>query len=385
MQYRNFGRLKWKVSALGFGAMRLPIINGDSSRINEDEAIYMIRYAIDNGVNYIDTAYPYHGGKGEVVVGKALEDGYRERVKLATKMPTWLVNSQSDMDKYLEEQLLRLKTERVDFYLLHGLNKERWKKMGELNVFGWAEKAISNGKINYLGFSFHDDFDTFKDIVDGYDKWTFCQILYNYMDTEYQAGTRGLKYAASRGLAVVVMEPLAGGILAFPSSKEVQEIWDSSGVKRTPAEWGLQWVWNHPEVSVVLSGMSTLEQVKENIESACRSGVNILSEEELETIKRVREKIRQYGYIGCGGCRYCMPCPQGVGIPEIFALYNEYNRVHGNATRTAEVREQYRRTIIPEKSARRCANCGQCENKCPQQLPIRKLLGKAAIVFESSR
>ncbi len=345
----------------------------------------MIRYAIDNGVNYIDTAYPYHGGNSEVVVGKALMDGYRERVKIATKLPTWLVNTKADMDRYLEEQLLKLQTKKVDFYLLHGLNKERWKKIRELDVLEWAEKTISIGKIDYLGFSFHDDFETFKDIVDGYEKWTFCQILYNYMDTEYQAGLRGLRYAASKGLAVVVMEPLAGGILAFPSSREAQEIWNSSPVKRTPAEWGLQWVWNHPEVSVVLSGMSTFEQVRENVGSACRSGPNTLSEEELEIIHRVRESIRRHGYIGCGGCRYCMPCPQGVGIPEIFALYNEYNGVHGDAAQTAKVREKYKTTIIPEKSARKCLSCGQCESKCPQQLPIRSLLEKAAVVFESSR
>ena len=288
MKYRRFGRLNWRASALGFGAMRLPVIEGDPARIDEDEAVRMIRYAIDHGVNYVDTAYSYHRGTSEVLVGKALQDGYRERVRLATKMPTWMVESQADMDKFLDEQLGKLRTDRVDLYLLHGLQKERWPKLRELDIFEWAEGAIADGRIGYLGFSFHDDYDVFREIVDSHD-WTFCQIQYNYMDTEYQAGTRGLRYAASKGLAVVVMEPIAGGRLAVPPPPEIQAVWDRAEVRRTPAEWALQWVWNHPEVSVVLSGMSTMEHVGENVGSAGRSGPGVLTQGELELIEQVRE------------------------------------------------------------------------------------------------
>ena len=268
MQYRPFGKLDWKVSALGFGAMRLPILENDSSKIDEAEAIRMIRYAIDEGVNYIDTAYPYHGGASEPLVGRALQDGYRERVRLATKLPIWLVESPADFDKFLNEQLTRLQTDHIDFYLLHGLNKTNWPKMQSLNVINWLEQARASGRIRHIGFSFHDSVDVFKQIVDGYDHWDFCQIQYNYMDIERQAGTEGLKYAAARGLGVIVMEPLLGGRLVEPP-EVVQEIWDSAPVKRTPANWALQWVWDQPEVPLILSGMSTMQQVEQNVASAC--------------------------------------------------------------------------------------------------------------------
>ena len=380
MKYRTFGRLNWKPSALGFGAMRLPYMEGDTSKIDEPLAIEMIRYAIDHGVNYVDSAYGYHGGNSERLVGKALKDGYREKVKLATKMPTWIVNSQADMDKYLDEQLGKLQTDSIDFYLLHGLRKARWPTMVENDVFGWAEKAKDEGKIRHLGFSFHDDLDLFKEIIDAYDGWTLCQIQYNYMDTEYQAGTMGLRYAASKGLAVVVMEPIQGGRLAVPPPPEIQAIWDEAPVKRTPAEWALQWVWNQPEVSVVLSGMSTMQHVVENVESAGRSGPGTLTEEELELIERAKQKYGELGFIGCTGCRYCVPCPQGVAIPEIFALYNQYY-----STKDDSVKARYSEQLAAENRASRCVECGQCEELCPQQLPIRDLMRGASRTFESSR
>ncbi|MEM4611093.1 MAG: aldo/keto reductase, partial [Thermoproteota archaeon] len=284
MKYRRFGKLDWQVSALGFGCMRLPIIGNDHSKVDEPEAIRMIRYAIDHGVNYVDTAYPYHGGNGEIVVGKALRDGYRERVRLATKMPIWNINSREDMDRIFDEQLKKLQTEYVDFYLLHALNKNSWLKIKNLNVFDWAERVVSEDRIKHLGFSFHDDFEVFKEIIDAYDKWTLCQIQYNYENEEVQAGTRGLKYAAGKGLAVVIMEPLLGGALANPPPA-VKQLWDEAG--KDPVEMALQWLWNKPEVSVVLSGMSTMDQVKRNIEFASRSGVGILSDEDLKLIARV--------------------------------------------------------------------------------------------------
>jgi predicted aldo/keto reductase-like oxidoreductase len=248
MQYRKFGTLDFDVSALGFGAMRFPTKKeGDKRVIDEDEARKMVYYAIDNGVNYIDTAYPYHDGQSEVFVGKALKDGYRDKVKVATKLPSWMVKEASDFDSLFNEQLERLQMEYVDFYLLHTLNTDLWPKIRDLGVIEWAEKQIKQGRIRYLGFSFHDKAPVFLEIVDAYD-WTFCQIQYNYMDIEEQAGTAGLKHAASKGMAVVVMEPILGGRLVDPPQR-VQALWETAETKRTPVDWALQWLWNQPEVS----------------------------------------------------------------------------------------------------------------------------------------
>ena len=378
MKYRDFGKLGWKVSALGFGAMRLPIIGNDAAKIDEPEAIHMIRYAIDHGVNYLDTAYPYHRGNAESLVGKALEEGYRKKVKLATKMPSWLINSKQDMDKYLDEQLSRLRTNQIDFYLLHGLGSERWKKLADLGVLKWLDQKQDEQKIKYAGFSFHDEYEIFKKIIDSYDKWTLCQIQYNYMDSDYQAGTEGLKYAASKGLAVVVMEPISGGRLAMKQPPEIETVWNKAKIKRTPAEWALQWVWNQPEVSVALSGMSTMDQVKENIHSANRSGPKTLTNKELQLINQVAAKYKKFGFIGCTGCRYCMPCPQGVNIPQIISLYNEYWMKDKND----EIKKKYWEHITPESQAKRCARCGKCEELCPQKLGIRDVVNRAAWIFE---
>lgn len=380
MKYRKFGKLDWKVSALGFGAMRLPILGNDAAKINEPEAISMIRYAIDNGVNYVDTAYVYHRGNSETVVGKALQNGYRKKIKLATKMPTWLVKSQQDMEKYFEEQLKRLDIEYVDFYLLHGLDAERWTKLTDMKVLEWLTKKKEEGKIKHLAFSFHDEYAAFKKIIDDYDGWTMCQIHYNYVDSHYQAGTRGLKYAASKGLAVVIMEPIAGGRLATTPPPEIQAIWDKAEKKKKPAEWALQWVWNQPEVSVVLSGMSTMEQVKENVRSAGRSAPGSLTEKELKIINLVAKKYAQFGYVGCTGCRYCQPCPEGVNIPTIISLYNEYFM----KDRNDEIKKKYWEHITPESQAKRCARCGKCEEVCPQKLPVRDIINRAAWLFEQT-
>jgi predicted aldo/keto reductase-like oxidoreductase len=379
LKYRLFGKLNWKASALGFGAMRLPIVGNDAANVNEPEAIRMIRYAVDKGVNYVDTAYVYHRGKSEEVVGKALRDGYREKVRLATKMPTWMVSSQGDMDKFFNEQLIKLQTDYLDFYLLHGLNQDSWNKLKQLGVLDWLMKKVENGKIGHLGFSFHDEYNAFKNIVDDYDGWTFCQIQYNYVDADFQAGTRGLTYAASKGLAVVIMEPIAGGKLAIPPPKPIQDIWDTAQVKRTQAEWALRWVWNHPEVSVVLSGMSNMGQVKQNVQSAGRSKPSVMTEKELWIVDQVRQKYKELGFVQCTGCRYCMPCPEGVNIPKIMSLYNEYY-VRG---KDEEIKNKYWEHITPESQAKRCARCGRCEELCPQKMPIRDVLAEAAFIFET--
>jgi predicted aldo/keto reductase-like oxidoreductase len=379
MKYRNFGKLDWEVSVLGFGAMRLPILENDSSKIDEPEAIRMIRYAIDKGVNYVDTAYGYHGGNSERLVCKALKDGYRQKVALATKMPTWLIENYEDFDIYLNEQLEKLQTDRIDFYLLHGLGKPRWPKIRDMGVTSWAEKAISDGRIGHLGFSFHDDFDTLKEIVDYYE-WTFCQLQYNYMDTESSQrgpGTDGVNYAASKGLAIVIMEPIQGGRLSITPPQKIQELWDQAPIKRSPAEWALQWVWNHPEVSVVLSGMSNIQQVEENIESANRSESGILTSKELEIISKIQEMYTELGYIGCTKCLYCQPCPQSVLIPDIIEILNE------NYTSSREVaKKSYLDSIPKEGRASKCIQCGVCEEQCPQGLPIMNLMRTAARGYE---
>ena len=375
MQYRKFGNLDWNVSVLGFGAMRLPVTgekaNPMGPDVDESESIKMIRYAIDKGVNYVDTAYPYHGGKSEQVVGKALKDGYRDKVRLATKMPSWFMTQYSDFDKYLNEQLEKLQTDHIDFYLLHSMNKDHWPKLRDLDVLKWSQGAIADGRIRHLGFSFHDDLDTFKEIVDAYDQWTFCQIQYNYMDIEYQAGTEGLQYAADKGLAVVIMEPLRGGQLSKEQPPAIKKIIASSGSKSSPVNIALQWLWNQPEVSVVLSGMSAMDHVVENVACAEKGGVGSLSDEDLALVDRIREAYRELSPIPCTNCNYCMPCPNGVDIPHAFAQYND--AIMYDDPRTARFR--YRQNP-KEKWADNCIECLECEEKCPQQIEISKWLKK---------
>ncbi|MGB9679781.1 MAG: aldo/keto reductase [Thermoanaerobacteraceae bacterium] len=375
MQYRKFGKLDIAVSALGFGLMRLPVIDKDNNKIDEAEAIKMIRYAIDNGVNYVDTAWPYHGGNSEILAGKALKDGYRDKTFLATKLPTWLINKKEDMDKYLNEQLKKLQTDHIDFYLLHALDKSKWDTMKKVDALAWAEKKKQEGKIRYIGFSFHDEYEVFKEIVDYYDKWDFCQIQYNYMDIDVQAGEKGLKYAASKGLGVIIMEPIRGGRLTNPP-KAVADLWNLSDVKRTPADWALQWIWNQPEVSLVLSGMSTFEQVEQNIESANKSGINVLKEEELDIVNKVRNKYKELSPVACTGCNYCMPCPNGVNIPRNFELYNE---AHMYGTFESNKNDYLN---LGDGKATSCIECGECESVCPQHLTIIDYLKDVAEYFE---
>lgn len=382
MKYRKFGRLDWMVSILGFGAMRLPVVGGDMRQIDEPEAMRMIKYAIDHGVNYIDTAYMYHGGNSEVLIGKVLREGYHGKVRVATKMPIGMVRSREELDTIFEEQMRRLQIDYIDFYLMHGLDKDRWRKIHDLNVLDWAERKVDEGRIGYLGFSFHDEFEVFKEIVDGYSGWTFCQIQYNYLDTESSRrspGTKGLKYAASRGLAVVVMEPIRGGLLAIPPPPEVKAVFDEAGVKRTPAQWALLWVWNNPEVSVALSGMSTFEQVVDNIATASIAEPGILSEEELRIIEKVRGMYLRYGFIGCTGCHYCIPCPRGVDIPSILRYMNRILMAESGEER--RIVEEYYREIPEDRRGDRCVRCGECEKKCPQKLPIRELIRRSSFTL----
>lgn len=374
MQYRNFGKLDFEISSLGFGCMRLPLQNtggeADTTKIDEEESIKMIRHAIDNGVNYIDTAYPYHGGQSEILVGKALKDGYREKVKLTTKMPIWMIKSIEDCDKYIDEQLQKLEVDYVDFYLLHAMGKERWNVVKQLGILSFLDKAVKAGKIKHVGFSFHEEIDFFKEILDSYD-WALCQVQFNYM--EDRRWEEEIKYAASKNIAVVVMEPLLGGKLAANQPDDIKAEFEKVEADRTAAEWALRWVLNHPEVTLLLSGMSNMPQVEENLKIMDKAVVNNLSPKELEVINKVRDIYEAKTKVKCTGCNYCVPCPQNVAIPNIFSTYNEaaiYNI--GEQSRST-----YKRAMQIERDASKCVECGICETKCPQKLPIIQHLKEA--------
>jgi hypothetical protein len=373
MQFRKFGKLDWDASVLGFGCMRLPTMDGNphSPNIDETEAIRMIRHALDCGVNYFDTAYVYHEGNSETVLGKALH-GQRDRVKIATKSPVWLIEKEADFDRMLNEQLRKLQTDHIDFYLLHALDKKRWNEFVlKYKLLEKADAAIRDGRIRHLGFSFHDDYESFPDIINGYDGWTFCQIQYNYMDTENQAGTQGLKLAAARGLAVVIMEPLLGGRLANPPSP-IREVIERSCVKRSPVDWALQWLWDQPEVSVVLSGMSNLDQVNANLDSAAHARSHSFQETDLELIADLQQKYRERTAIPCTKCNYCMPCPNGVNIPANFEIYNEaflHEDIPG-------ARFKYQIFVPEAERASACIACHDCEDRCPQKIPISEWMPK---------
>ncbi len=376
MQYRKFGRTNEMVSVLGFGCMRLPVLpGGDMSQIDEDAALKLIHCAIDNGVNYIDTAYPYHGkvfgqkGNCEPFLSRVLQDGYREKIKLATKLPSWMIKTREDMDRLLNDQLERLNTDAVDFYLVHGITSATWPVLKKAGFDKFLDDALKSGKIKHAGFSFHDKLDLFLEIVDAYD-WSFCMIQYNFMDENYQAGTEGLRYANHKGLGVAVMEPLRGGTLAGNLPDDVMEIINS--VNKTPAELGLRWIWSHPEVSVVLSGMNSMEQLNENMNTAQEAGA--LTREESDAIDRVRALYRRKIKIGCTGCGYCMPCPAGVNIPVSFSMYNNFH-MFGR-------KEPYTFRLAPNQRASSCKECGRCEEHCPQGIAIREGLRNVRSVFE---
>jgi predicted aldo/keto reductase-like oxidoreductase len=371
MQYRPFGQLDFQVSALGFGAMRLPV---KDNRIDEPEAGRMLHAAIEAGCNYVDTAWPYHGGQSEEFLGRALSGGWRQKVKLATKLPSWEVKSADDFDRFLDAQLKRLQTDHLDFYLLHSLGKDSWKKLESLGVLEWAEKAMKQGRFRHLGFSFHDDAAAFATIIDAYD-WAMCQIQYNYMDVENQAGLRGLRRAAAKNIAVVVMEPLLGGRLCTPPPV-IQNIWDASAKKRGPVGWALDWLWDQPEVSCVLSGMSTMEQVKENIELGGKARAGSFTDEERSLVEHARTEYRQLIVIPCTACKYCLPCPHHVDIPGNINAYNDgvmFNNPGAARGWYGWVKYAHETTKIFAHDVRAacCAQCGECDDKCPQKIPIR--------------
>jgi uncharacterized protein len=348
--------------------MRLPTKNG---RTDEKRATEQIRYAIDHGVNFIDTAIAY---MNEPLVGRALGDGYRQKVKLSTKLPSWSLHKREDMENIFKVQLENFNTDYIDYYLLHGINRSKWEKLLKFGALEFLTKLKSGGKIKNAGFSFHGDIETFKEIVDAYN-WDFCMIQYNYLDEENQAGKEGLKYAAEKGMGIIIMEPFRGGNLTKNIPAEVEDIWNQAEIKRTPAEWALKWVLNHPEVTCVLSGMNEEKHIKENLRVADESLPHSLEVEELQLIEKVRDKYRELMKTGCTGCHYCMPCPAGVDIARCFEMYDAThtfgNKLQGRLLYALGL------GIFHEGEpayASKCIKCRKCEKLCPQELPIMELL-----------
>jgi len=370
MQYRRFGRLDWRSSVLGFGAMRLPVLRDEHGKsqygkIDYPAATAMLRYAIDHGVNYVDTGYAYHEGDSEAWLGQALAGGYRDKVKIATKLPVGDVKTIADCDRVLDEQCQRLGVEQIDFYLLHHIEADSWARAREVGVLDWCDKILADGRVGHVGFSFHGDSPLWAEVLDAYDNWALCQMQYNFMDEDAAPGRRGLHLAAEKGLAVIVMEPLRGGQLTKRLPPSVSDLWAQAPLRRTPAEWALHWLWSQLEVTLVLSGMSAMEQVEQNVATADSSRPGLLTAAERALVGRVRDEYRGLIPIDCTQCRYCQPCPSGVDIPRCFEIYNDA-RIYSEL-RLARL---YYSWIKKPARADNCTQCGDCEQACPQNLAI---------------
>ncbi len=370
MEMRKFKGIDVEVFPLGFGCMRLPT-KGKDKKIDRPKAIEMVRHAIDEGVNYVDTAFYYHDGESEDFLGEALADGYREKVYLATKSPVYDITEEITFESLLDTQLKRLKTDHVDFYLLHTLNKDLWEnKVLKYNVLDSLKKAQAQGKIKYIGFSFHDNFEMFKTIVDAFD-WQFCQIQYNYVDINHQAGTQGLEYAYSKGISSIVMEPLRGGRLVGELPPRVKDVLPKS---KSKVELALDFIWDREEVALLLSGMSTPKQVEDNLRYAKRSSVGMLTKNERKALKKADEVFHTMPLVGCTGCRYCMPCPFGVDIPGTFSAYN--SSVYSGKKNAKQAYEAL------SGNAELCRACGKCVSACPQSIDIPAQMKKIKAFFE---
>jgi predicted aldo/keto reductase-like oxidoreductase len=373
MEFRKIDKLGIETSLLGFGCMRFP--KNEDGSINEARAEEMMDYAYRNGVNYFDTAYVYHEGNSEIFTGKALDKYDRSSYYLATKLPCWLVEKPEDVLRLFEEQLTKLHKDYIDFYLLHALNRKSFDKMVSLGVLEIVDQLKAEGRIKYLGFSFHDEYEAFEHII-SYRDWDFCQIQLNYMDTEEQAGMKGYELAEKLGVPVIIMEPIKGGSLAgLP--EDAATYLRAIDADKSIASWALRWVGSLPNVKVILSGMSDEQQVEDNI-NTFKSFV-ALEERENQAIGEVAETLRKRVKNGCTGCAYCMPCPAGVDIPKNFAIWNQYGIYLNNG----ELQWQWKNDIKEEAKARQCVECGQCEDACPQKLNIREDLKTLQIEIDA--
>ena len=371
MKYRTMGKLGIRTSAFGLGCMRFNGQASGDSVIDEQKAVSLIRKAIDGGVTYIDTAYVYLDKTSEIVLGKALRDGYREKVTIATKMPMEAVKDRASMEALLAEELKKLQTDHIDFYLMHGINREKWEYFKSIGAPQFFDDMKREGKIRFKCFSFHGPYEDFEYIINDWD-WDMVQIQYNYMDIGNQAGTKGLQLAGSKGIPVVIMEGLLGGRLAS-APENVQALFDAFPVKRSPVEWGFRWLCNHPEVSVVLSGCNEAEQIEENLRIFDTVDSGIMDEAELKLIDDVRAAYISRTKIGCTGCRYCMPCPNGVNIPGIFSAWNNVSLYNADLTKDWN----FGGILRNHAGADNCVGCGACEAACPQHLGIIEGLAAA--------
>ena len=370
MQYRVNQKNGDNLSILGFGCMRLPN--------KEEEATRLLRYAIDNGVNYLDTAYVYRGN--EALIGKALTDGYRGRVKLATKMPPYFIRKYEDFDKIFNTQLQNLKTDYIDYYLIHILTDVTvWERLKNTGFLRWFKEKKEKGRIFNLGFSYHGGNEAFINLVDAFD-WDFCMIQYNFYDERHQAGRSGLEYAAGKGMPIMVMEPLRGGTLVNKLPKQVYRVWDNAYVKRSPAEWALRWVWNQPEVTLLLSGMKNMDMLIENLRIADEAEPESFTERDFALFEKARAMIADSTKVACTACGYCMPCPHGVDIPTCFSSLNEIP-IEGKIRSWTNYLSNTIMTSEP-RSASRCTKCGVCETRCPQGIKIRDELDMVKRAFE---
>ncbi len=371
MLYREVPQNGDQLSILGYGCMRFPV---KRSRIDEKLAEKQILHAMDRGVNYYDTAYLYHNGKSEPFLGQVLaRNNCRDRVKIATKLPHWRARSPEDMDSLLDEQLSNLKTDRIDYYLIHALNGELWETAKQKSVIEFMGDALKKGKILNAGFSFHGLAEDFQIIVNDYD-WTFCQIQYNFLDTRNQAGTAGLQYAAARDMAVIIMEPLRGGNLAKTPPPSVRKIWNQADQKKTPAAWSLGWIWNHPEVTVILSGMNDDTHIDENLTLAAKTPPGAFAEKEVQLVDAAAAEFRAVMRVDCTGCQYCMPCPAGVNIPSCFECYNSRHAFRDKSAKLMYLFQNGGMVTEKPSLASMCVQCEKCLDKCPQDLPIPDLL-----------
>ncbi len=371
MKYRTMGKLGIRTSAFGLGCMRFNGPASGDSVIDEQKAVSLIRRAIDGGVTYIDTAYVYLDKTSEIVLGKALRDGYRDRVTIATKVPSDMVNNRADLEAVLAEELKKLQTDHIDFYLMHALNRQKWEHMKEIGAREFFDDMKREGKIRFKCCSFHGPYEEFEYIINDWD-WDMVQIQYNFMDISNQAGTKGLELAGSKGIPVVIMEGLLGGRLAS-APDNVQALYDAFPVRRSAVEWAFRWLCNHPEVAVVLSGCNEAEQIDENLRIFDTVDTGIMSEDELKLIDDVRAAYISRTKVGCTGCRYCMPCPNGVDIPGVFSVWNNYS-LYRTDPKTDWVMGMIRKA---DAGADHCVGCGGCEAACPQHLNIIDSLQEA--------
>jgi predicted aldo/keto reductase-like oxidoreductase len=384
MLYRKLGKTNLEVSALGFGAMRMPMIGATGPmsgfdpnvKIDEVKAAEMFQHALEQGINYFDTAYGYHAGQSEIFVGKMLRE-HRSKVMIATKLPLWNIQKSEELEKIFSEQLQKLQTDYVDVYLVHGLGANTWETAKKFGVLEFMDKLVKSGRIRFAGFSFHDELNIFKEIINAYD-WSVCQIQFNFYDQDAQAGREGLAYAAARNIGVIAMEPLRGGKIVNKIPPEIQALWDNAPVRKSPVEWAMRWVWNFASIATVLTGASSLQQLQDHTRIVDDATADSLTPAELTVFDQVRADYKKLLRIDCTGCGYCMKCPSGVNIPQNFAMYNDgylFHSIEQNAF-------FYNSMLTPNEKASGCTDCLECVEKCPQKINIPEELKKVRALFE---